>query len=350
VIKLMLDSGAYSCWRKKEALDLWDYCDYLDDNRENFEWCVNLDVIPGEFGHVPSSEQIDVAAKKSDLNYRALVREGHNPLPVFHQGERWYWLDKMIDSGAEYIGISPGNDRTTSQKREWLDEVFYRITTPDGDPIVKTHGFGMTAIPLVVRYPWFSVDSLTWMLLGGLGKIPIPPTLADGSYDFTKSPVLVNVSDRGAEKPTTGGSSDHIDHMPHASVEKVLRYLDEQGFDRSELRESYNHRYATGARYFSLFNKWYNKPTRFRSPGALFTPRAPREWATDFNFEFIFGTNNGPEGHKILNCEKEYAHHRLISYYYTRSGKIDLGEYIKTGLLPPSKKKKGKPSCNVTIS
>jgi hypothetical protein len=44
----------------------------------------------------------------------------------------------------------------------WLN----RLTDPDGTPKVKVHGFGLTNIQLLFRYPWYSVDSTSWLQNG----------------------------------------------------------------------------------------------------------------------------------------------------------------------------------------
>jgi hypothetical protein len=57
----------------------------------------------------------------------------------------------------------------TTQPRLWLDEVFAHYLTFAGAPIIKVHGFGMTTFELMARYPWYSVDSSSWLMGGRNG-------------------------------------------------------------------------------------------------------------------------------------------------------------------------------------
>ena len=163
----MLDSGAYSAWSRGQPIDLDQYIAYIHTNAEHLDYYVALDVIPGSFGTRPTPAQVEESAAASWNNLLYMQAHGLSPIPVFHMHEHFKWLRKMIDHGCDYIGISPANDCTTHQKRMWLDKVFDFICDADGWPCIKTHAFGMTALPLLTRYPWYSADSVTWITFSG---------------------------------------------------------------------------------------------------------------------------------------------------------------------------------------
>ena len=71
---------------------------------------------------------------------------------VFHQHERFYWLDEFRKH-SDYIGISPANDVSVDKRDIWLSQVFSRIGYS-----VKTHGFGVTAAQLLLKWAFFSVE------------------------------------------------------------------------------------------------------------------------------------------------------------------------------------------------
>jgi hypothetical protein len=190
----MLDSGAYGAWSRGEVIDIDHYIAFIRSNVEFCEHYVNLDVIPGSFGHTPDAAEVEVSAQKSWDNLLYMEGEGLQPIPVFHMGERFWWLHRIIEHGCPYVGISPANDRSTKDKRVWLDRVFDDITDSGGVPIVKTHAFGVTAIDLLIRYPWASADSTTWIMLPARGKILVPQW-GNGKWLFNVTPLIYYVSE-----------------------------------------------------------------------------------------------------------------------------------------------------------
>ncbi len=157
-VSLMLDSGAFSAWMKQEEISVEDYGKFLQQHGNDFDLIVNLDVIPGKFGQkeIPEAEMIK-SIEQGWRNYYRLIEMGvpkNKLLHVFHQGEPFHYLEKMVKE-MEYIGISPANDRTTKEKKKWLDECMKYIVDSKGKAQIKFHGFGMTSLHLIWRYPWF---------------------------------------------------------------------------------------------------------------------------------------------------------------------------------------------------
>ena len=181
--ELMIDSGAYSAWTQNKEISLEKYAAFILSHVKAIDSVVNLDVIPGRWGEIPGQKEIDISAERGWENWEELSKMlapiYRHPMHVFHQGENFRWLHRLMDH-AEYLGISPGNDRSPGQKRAWLDEVWQHLCDKQGCPIRKTHGFGVTSLDLITRFPWTSCDSLTWLLAGRYGHlcIPIGPTLA----------------------------------------------------------------------------------------------------------------------------------------------------------------------------
>lgn len=200
-INLMLDSGAFSAWRLKKEIHLGDYIRFIQEHQEDIETVVNLDVIPGIPGTKPSKTVVEESASQGFKNMEVIRKEGLDVMPVFHQGERFYWLEKMIDAGCDYIGLSPRKDHTTKRKKQWLDSVFTYLCGKHGYPAVKTHAFGETSASILFDYPWFSADSTSWMLVGGYGGIIIPRRTVNG-WDWSGTPRTVSVST--TENPDSG--------------------------------------------------------------------------------------------------------------------------------------------------
>jgi hypothetical protein len=112
--RIIIDSGAFSVWSNGGVIDIDDYADFCVSLKtilsKNIELnIVNLDVLPGKWGFVPSKKEIDDSAEKGWQNMLYLESKGLKVIHVFHQHEDWAILDKLT-AHSDYIGISPAND------------------------------------------------------------------------------------------------------------------------------------------------------------------------------------------------------------------------------------------------
>lgn len=347
-VDLVLDSGAYSCWKRRESLTVQEYISFIRGYDGYLDHVVNLDVIPGQWGRVPSPAQVEESAHQSWKNFLAFRKAGIEVMPVFHQGERRYWLEKMLDSGCEYIGISPANDRTTKQKIVWLDEIFTHLCGSKGFPAVKTHGFGVTALPILFRYPWYSADSVTWLLVGGYGAVLIPKwdqTLGD--YSYSESPLVVPVSHNpGKVSAASMEPGKHISTMGEESKAYVLAWLQEQGFELPDLETDYVARQRVNCRYFKLASKLCVPPRwKPRRPQGFFSgaesPCQGREAPLNEHLNFIFTLTTSTSHSDIL--QDEGVRLRLLTYYYFKSDvPFDLKHYVVHGRIPLGPRSRGR--------
>ena len=138
----------------------------------------------------------------------------------------------MVDHGCGYIGNSPSNDYHTNQRMHWLDDVFDYLTSLPKMP--KTHGYAVTSPLLMKTYPWFSVDSASWIHQGGMGVVGTPY----GTITLTDREDLMI-------KP---GSWDSATWSPEAKA-KVTEYFKAMGFTVDELRDDYKKRWQAIAHY-----------------------------------------------------------------------------------------------------
>lgn len=238
-ISLILDSGAFSAWSKGAEVDIDAYADFALKYEPDIDLIVNLDVIPGkpgQMGTALSLDDIEASARKGYENYRYMLRRGvpkDKLIHVFHQGESFKWLQRMVQD-IPYIGISPANDRTTEQKVMWLDECMKYACDDKGMPLVKFHGFAVTSLRIMMRYPWYSVDSTSWVMTGRMGSI-MTPQKKNGGYNWLLEPRKVNVSSRSPAKSDAG---EHIDSYPPRIRSEILNYFGERGYSlgRSEFK------------------------------------------------------------------------------------------------------------------
>ena len=244
--RFFLDSGAYSAWTRGTKIDLDEYCEFIKANCEQIDVYASLDVIPGKPGSIATEQERNEAAEASWRNYLYMVEEGLHPLPVYHYGEPERFLDRMLSYGCDYIGIGGLVGVPGPRRIWWLDRVFQRLTDDAGMPIVKTHGFGMTSIPLIFRYPWYSVDSTTWIKITANGAVYLP-AMRDGQFIFDEIPGIISVSDKNA-KQNEGGK--HGNSLSPAMRKILDRWLAECGKTYAQVTESYFHRATVNVAFF----------------------------------------------------------------------------------------------------
>lgn len=166
---LIIDSGAFSAWNKGRKIDLDEYiefCKYITSKYPDNKWnIVNLDVIPGGPGLVPSQKEIDYSAEKGWDNYLYMQSKGIKPIHIFHQHEDFKWL-KRIAASTDYMGVSPDNSQSVQSRCAWLKKVYSVIK---GD--VKTHGFACTGSSFLKVAPFYSADSSSWLVAPRFGTV-----------------------------------------------------------------------------------------------------------------------------------------------------------------------------------
>ena len=156
--KLLLDSGAFSVATGKcEEFPVEEYGEYvLQTGARAF----NLDVIP--LNGVSPEE----ASKGSLRNYRILSEMGCNPIPVYHLGEPLSVLGKILDLGPKLVALGGFARNRSDQVTHFMRTAFGYLCDSKGKPMVRVHGLGLSSLTSVVRFPFYSVDSSAFVLLG----------------------------------------------------------------------------------------------------------------------------------------------------------------------------------------
>lgn len=171
-MRIFLDSGAFTAWSKKVVIDLDEYIDFCHEHIDMLELISVLDVI--DFTD-PAG-----AAKKSFHNLLRMEQRGLKGvvLPTFHMGEP----EEVIQHYAEhytYVSLGGMVGISAKQLMTWLDRIWScYLTDANGFPKLNIHGFGITSLPAMTRYPWTSVDSSTWLQWAANGMILMPDKFA----------------------------------------------------------------------------------------------------------------------------------------------------------------------------
>ncbi len=212
---IFLDSGAFSAYTKGLTIDLQEYMDFISTYADAIKVYANLDVIGDP--------------KATLKNQKKMEQAGFSPIPCYHCGEPIKYLEYYLDN-YEYIALGGMVGQGMRNLLCWLDDLFSGpICDADGLPRVKVHGFGITSLTILKRYPWYSVDSTSWVMTSRTGGI-IVPVLVSGKWDYIKEPLLVSVSSRGAINDKSWSSSRYFGNLSKNAQSIVLRFLEEMGF------------------------------------------------------------------------------------------------------------------------
>lgn len=247
---IMLDSGAFSAWNRGINIDIFDYIHYIEKAQNLLAkkspmkklYVVNLDVIPGKqgIGKMVTEEQRKYSAEQGLRNLDILLKEGINPIHVFHQGENLTYLHEICRK-VDYVGISPANDMSTISKKNWMWYIFEYLY--ENNLKVDTHGFAVSSVDILKRLPWASCDAASWIISAGVGNIFIP----HGGFqnpDFTKPSIVYSISNRCDTTKLT---------------KNIKRILETSGFSIEDMQEQNFVRYQINAMYILELQKWLNK-------------------------------------------------------------------------------------------
>lgn len=228
-VDLFLDSGAYSAMTQGVEIDIQEYIEFIKKHKEAIEVYANLDVITGMNG------QPDLlTAEKTLENQKIMEKAGLRPLPVFHAGEPMEYLQYYVDN-YDYVAIG-GLVTATAYGHTWfsvLDQCFTNvICSPDGMPKIKVHGFGITGLNALLRYPWYSVDSSSWVATSRFGSIFIP-RYKNGEWIYDEASWTIAVS---AKNPKTKEAGQHITTLSRKQQEILLKYIHEKGYTLGKSR------------------------------------------------------------------------------------------------------------------
>ena len=217
--KVFLDSGAFSAFTKGVDVDMPAYCRYIQENADIIEVASVLDGIGDP--------------QKTYENQIKMEKLGTKPLPCFHYGEDERYLDWYI-SKYDHITLGGMVPISTPQLKHWLDRIWEEhLTDGAGRPKLKVHGFGLTTQSLMERYPWYSVDSSSWVQIAATGNVLLP-----GKGVISVSP----------SSPTLKQEGRHLDNIPEVQRQAAIKELESPGFEIDRLRNEYISRW--------VFNCW----------------------------------------------------------------------------------------------
>ena len=219
---IFLDSGAFSALTQDSAVDIDKYIDFIKQNKQHISIYANLDVIGDANGSAN-----EYTAQESLYNLKRMEDAGLSPLPAFHHGEPMSYLQYYVDK-YNYIALGGMVGGSAADLRYWLDFCFSQIICGyNGWPKLKVHGFGLTSLSLMKRYPWYSVDSGTWTFRGKLGEILIP-LLKGTKWVYDDYLWIVGFTANNSHRKTK--RTGHYHNLNTKLKQNVDSYLKELGF------------------------------------------------------------------------------------------------------------------------
>lgn len=233
--KVFLDSGAFSAHSLGVNIDIDAYCDYIIRNR---------DILRVEDDAVMASVLDGIGDPlKTWQNQVYMESKGAKPLPCFHFGEDPRYLEWYIQN-YEYITIGGLVRKTAKDQQVWLDRIWEKyLLDGSGKAKLKVHAFGMTAVWLMQRYPWHSVDSSSWIQAAAFGSI------------FTSEHGPIAVSKDSPAKHDSGRHLTTLTDIERLSVESMLA---QKGFNFERLSTIYESRACYNCLGYTELNNQIN--------------------------------------------------------------------------------------------
>ncbi len=145
---MLLDSGGFVARTKGILIPVEQYAKFI--NQYKVTKAFNLDTN-------------DIEETLANQKYLEENCPGCYIIPIYHLSdfnERRELLNEFIAQGYDYIGIGgvAGEGSPLAMQRIFYDYIF-SITRDK----VRLHGLGITGEPMLMRYPWYSVDSTSWL-------------------------------------------------------------------------------------------------------------------------------------------------------------------------------------------
>lgn len=233
---VFLDSGAFSAYTLGITLSVEEYCNYIKANK---------DIIRVEDGLMLASvldgigDPLATWRNQNEMEYR-----GIKALPCFHAGEDEKFLEHYINN-YEYITLGGLVGASTKALINWLDRIWGEyLTDGSGHAKLKIHGFGITSVEIMERYPWHSVDSSAWVQAASFGEIVLHP---HGRLIVSEKSASVHIEGR------------HLFTLSEPEKDYVLSRIEAQGYDYKRLAESPYPRAAFNINSFQEINNNLNK-------------------------------------------------------------------------------------------
>ncbi len=246
--RIFLDSGAFSAYSLGVELSVSEYCDYIVRNQDILRVEGN-DIMASVLDGIGDPLQTWRNQNEMEMRFKADYGLNLRPLPCFHAGEDERYLEHYV-ANYEYITLGGMVGSSTKQLMVWLDRIWDRFLTDGaGNPKLKVHGFGITSVPIMNEYPWYSCDSSSWIQSAAFGSVIMPGVSAN-------APAWpINVSEKS---PSRHDANQHMTTLSPVEVDYLFQVLEKNGFTYERLSSVYESRAAYNLWAFGVVNAMIN--------------------------------------------------------------------------------------------
>lgn len=154
---VFVDSGAFTAFTQAKPIDIDAYIELIKKNKDRAIFA-NLDVIGN--------------AEATLKNQKYIESKGVEVIPAFHYNSDMKYLHYYLEN-YDYIalgGLVP-LAKTKPVLKNWLNKCFKEIVPYIKSKNIKVHGFGMSSGEILIKYPFYSVDSTSFLAGGKYGRV-----------------------------------------------------------------------------------------------------------------------------------------------------------------------------------
>lgn len=222
-----LDSGAFSAWTKGAKIDVEEYIEYVNKYDIGLSYFMQIDDIPGARERIPTMEEILKANENTWENYLYMLGKVKSPeklVPVYHFGSNPKNLKRILDyePKVDVLALGALVGRSKRERIAFLSQVFEQIKT-SSHPNVKIHALGVHDFSILEKFPLYSADATSWIMVGATGHI------------ITRYGNVL-VSEQATEK------KNHYLNLAPAVLSELTSYIESKGFTLTGLGERYQDR------------------------------------------------------------------------------------------------------------
>ena len=257
--ELMLDSGAFTAFTLGHKVELPDlittYKEALTKiNPKCQVWLINLDVIPGQYGRISSTKEIDSALAQSDDNFRKLKKIfGARVLPVFHQTESFARL-KHVVAMNDFVAMGFRQDFAEEHRIKCAEESLAYAHRKG----VLVHGLATTGYRMLARAPFDTVDSASWTMAAAMGGV----SYINESGQLCGIPV-------SNESPSQRQLRGHYNTLHEEEKAWIRARMKDAGSSIEDVQRSLSHRLLVNAHQLREWVRTLPRPT-IRTEQGLF--------------------------------------------------------------------------------
>lgn len=249
--KLFIDSGAFSIANKVtrgKNLTIDDYIEFINSNTRP-DLYASFDVIPRPL----TTETAKNSAEQSLNNYLYMLDKLDKPeklIPVYHYGEDFKYLEKILELKPNYIAFGGRGGISTKYLYTCLDTFFDILKGSN----VKTHAFGITVLNLLEQYPVTSADSTSYQKVATMGGIFV---------ESLNTTIKISTS--------TLNDNNHYQYQKEDIKKLINEEIEKYGYNLQDLQTSTNRRIEFNVDYFTRWAENYQyKPRQKTTRKALF--------------------------------------------------------------------------------